>query len=166
MFPSRDLHFVEIFQCVLFDVNGSNSHDFAKVDVLGNKRFNNNYAGWPRSDLALIDAQTDLKVAKAMALELEQFDSPNVNDGLTDQEILLQAKSKYCQSPSEQMRYYERMLEIRDKRAADIATYKARVAAARAAAQAEQELKDSLTPEEREEVRTAKRKNQINKLVK
>lgn len=166
MFPTRDLHFVENFKCVLFDVNGSNSHDFAKVDVLGNKRFNDNYAGWPRSDLALIDSQSDFKVAKAMAMELVQFDSPNVNDGLTDQEILLQAKSKYCQAPSEQMKYYERMIELRDQKRADRAAIESRQAAEAEAARAEQELKDSLTPEEREEVRSAKRKMEINKLVK
>lgn len=166
MFPIRDLNFVEEFNCILFQSDGSNMHDFAKVDVLGNKRFNNNYAGWPRSDLALIDSQTDLKVAKAMAMELETFDVSNYNEGLTDAEIMLQARSKYCQSPSEQMRYYERMLEIRDKEAAQVSVLRARAAAAARAAKEEQDLKDSLTPEEREEVRSQSRKNQIHKLVK
>ena len=167
MFPVRDLKNVK--QHVVIPVlaeDNSNISDFFRVDVAGNKGVPLNYGGWPRSDLALINAQTDMGVAKALANQVTVLPDSDQNAGLTDAEIMLNGKSKYAQSPAEYMRYIEQQIELRDSKILTeqrIQSQAKKVAAERAA---EQELRDSLTPEEREEVRVAKRKKQINKLVK
>lgn len=167
MFPVRDIKNVKQHVVIpVLDEDMSNISDFFRVDVAGNKGVPLNYGGWPRSDLALINAQKDMGVAKALANQVTVLPDSNQNVGLTDAEIMLNAKSKYCQSPAEYMRYIEQQIELRDSKILTrqrVQQQAAQVAAARAA---EQELRDSLTPEEREEVRVAKRKKQINKLVK
>lgn len=121
MFPKRDLYFVEKPIVKELAKDGSNRKDFFTASgVLDSKRFANNYGGWPRSDLATINAQTDLNVAKAMAMQLETFDSNPANVGLSDQQIMMAAKSKYCQASSEQIAYYERMIAERDSRIAEL----------------------------------------------
>lgn len=167
MFPVRDLKNVK--QHIVIPVlaeDMSNISDFFRVDVAGNKGVPLNFGGWPRSDLALINAQKDMGVAKALANQVTVLPDSNQNVGLTDAEIMLNAKSKYAQTPSEYMRYIEQQIELRDSRILTDQRIKQQAAQVAAARAAEQELRDSLTPEEREEVRVAKRKKQINKLVK
>lgn len=167
MFPVRDIKSVRQHVVIpkLAD-DMSNISDFFRVDVAGNKGVPLNYGGWPRSDLALINAQKDIGVAKALASQVTVLSESNRNQGLTDAEILLNAKSKYAQSPAEYMRYIEQQIELRDSRIFTQQRVREQVAKVAAARAAEQELRDSLTPEEREEVRVAKRKKQISKLVK
>lgn len=86
--------------------DGSNKNDFFVCDVLGPQRFAQNYGGYPRSDIALINEQNDLRLAEQTLARLQQF--PDVpQSAKTDVEILLSHRSKYCQTASENIRYYE-----------------------------------------------------------
>lgn len=120
MFPPRDLNFKEEIIVPKLADDGSNQCDFYRADVLGSKKFVTNYGGWPRSDLALINEQTDLGVAKAMAAQLVDFnsDAPNSHRGMFDTDIILQSRSKYCQAPAEQLKFIERQISERDARIA------------------------------------------------
>lgn len=167
MFPVRDIR--NVSQHVVIPAlkeDKSNLADFFRVDVAGNKAVPLNYGGWPRSDLAVINAQKDMSVAKALANSIVELPESNSNAGLSDAEIMLNAKSKYAQTPSECMRYIEQQIEFRDNKIMRQAQIEADARRSLAAKHAEQELRDSLTPEEREEVRVAKRKKEISKLVK
>ena len=120
MFPRRDLNFKEEIVVPKLADDGSNQYDFYCADTLGSKKFVTNYGGWPRSDLALINEQTDLGVAKAMAAQLVDFnsDKPDFHRGMSDTEIIMQSRSKYCQAPSEQIKFIERQISERDARIA------------------------------------------------
>lgn len=94
---------------------GSNRADFYCADVLGGKKFAQNFAGYPRSDVAQINAQSDLSVAKAMIERLTDYSSDtNPTKGLSDTEIMMAHRSKYTQSASETIRYVENQLSRRD----------------------------------------------------
>lgn len=165
MFPVRKFDINQHVKIPHLKEDKSNISDFFAVDVQGNKAIPLNYGGWIRNDLAVINAQHDMRVAKSMALELYQAPEIPVNVNKSDAEIMLHAKSKYCQSPSEMTKYIERELEFRD---AEIIRRNQIAIEAQKLANKRQELKnieDSLTPEEREEVRTARRKKVTNKLV-
>lgn len=91
--------------------DGSNLADFYVADVIGNKGFAKNYGGYPRSDIALINEQTNMSVARSMLEALPELpeSSPAV-----DGEYKMALRSKYCQSPSEIISYIEGELEKRD----------------------------------------------------
>lgn len=165
MFPVRDLNFVPKLKLPELAEDNSNISLFFAVDVAGNSATPKNYGGWPRNDLAQINAQKDMSVAKAMALQLHTSEDIDFNAGKTDAEIMLHAKSKYIQSPSEMTRYIEQELAFRDEALARAQQIKAEAQKVAARKHEIDELRDSLTPEEREEVRVAKRKKQVNKLV-
>lgn len=166
MFPVRRFDINQVVKVPVLKKDKSNISDFFAVDTVGNKAPVMNYGGWHRNDLATLNAQTDMSVAKAMAMQLHQSDDVDINAGKSDAEIILHAKSKYIQSPSEMVGYIENEISIRDQRLARAAKIAADAKAAAASKKAMDDLKDSLTPEEREEVRAESRKNQIKKLVK
>lgn len=94
--------------------DGSNKSDFFVCDVVGAQKFARNFGGHPRSDLALINEQNDLRVAENLLNRLQDFGSaPDTNAGLSDTEILLAHRSKYCQAPAEQIAYFESELNRR-----------------------------------------------------
>lgn len=165
MFPERKFNLSGSVKLPTLKKDKSNISDFFAVDTVGNKAPVFNYGGWHRNDLATLNAQSDMSVAKAMAMQLHQTDEVDLNAGKSDAEILLHAKSKYIQSPSEMTRFIEQELAFRDERLARAARIAADAKAAAASKKAMDDLKDSLTPEEREEVRAESRKNQIKKLV-
>lgn len=92
----------------------SNISDFFCADVVGNRRFAQNYGGYPRSDIAEINAQTSLSAAENLLRDLQVFDVDNPNAGLSDAEIMLSHKSKYMQSASEVQGWLENQIAIRD----------------------------------------------------
>lgn len=94
----------------VLDKDGKNKCDFYVADVIGNRRFAQNYGGHPRNDISLINEQSNMAVAKSMMESLVELPSTQ-NDGITDAELRLSLKSKYCQSPSEVLPYYERELQ-------------------------------------------------------
>lgn len=86
--------------------DGSNKCDFFVADVLGAERFAQNYGGYPRSDIALINEQNDLRMAEQTLARLQQY--PEVpQTAVSDTEILLAHRSKYCQTASENIRFFE-----------------------------------------------------------
>lgn len=107
--------------------DGSNKELFYCPDVVGSHRFAQNYGGYPRSDISLINEQTNMQLAQQMLQQLMDYgssDSPNA--GLSDAEIMMSHKSKYCQSPSELIRYYEDMIDLRNSRQASKASESAK----------------------------------------
>lgn len=114
-----------------FNKDGSNASDFYVADVVGHKRFAQNYGGYPRSEIAEINAQTNLQVAKQLLSQMSDFsgDVNNQNAGVPDAVISMGHKSKYQQTPAEMIDYIDSKLAIRDgiraKQAADAAAVKA-----------------------------------------
>lgn len=92
----------------------SNLNQFFCADVVGNRRFAQNYGGWPRSDIAEINAQTSLAAAQNILNDLQIMPVSDINSGKSDAEILLSHKSKYLQTPSEQVAWLEEQIKIRD----------------------------------------------------
>lgn len=93
--------------------DGSNMSDFYSCgeDI---KSFERNESGYIRSDIARIREEQDIAVATALMSRLQEIPSTDRNAGLTDAQILLQHRSKYCQTPSEMTKYIESQLERRD----------------------------------------------------
>lgn len=102
------------FQLPVLSADGSNKADFYTPDVIGNRRFAQNYGGYPRSDIALINEQTDIALAKGLLESLNDYSQPDFNQGRSDAELLLSVRSKYLQTPSEQVRYFESQIAQRD----------------------------------------------------
>ena len=103
--------------------DGSNKNDFFCPDVVGSKRFCLNYGCHPRSDVSMINEQTSLEAAQHMLNELVdfRFNEPST-DGVSDTEILLGLRSKYCQAPAEQIAFYEgELARLQNKRAYEAA---------------------------------------------
>lgn len=95
--------------------DGSNSQDFFCADVVGARRFVQNYGGYPRSEIAEINAQANLQAQVNLLHDLEDY-SPksNPNAGLTDVQIMLSHKSKYQQTPSELQDWLGEQIKLRD----------------------------------------------------
>lgn len=95
--------------------DGSNAQDFFTADVIGGKSFVQNYGGYPRSDIEIIQAAASLELQKALLDKLTDFsDATNPNAGLTDVQLMLAHKSKYQQCPSELQAYYQSLIEQRN----------------------------------------------------
>lgn len=113
--------------------DGSNAQDFFSADVVGNKRFAQNYGGYPRSEIAEINAAATLEQQKALLNQLADFrGADGQNAGLSDVEIALGHKSKYMQAPSEMQDYLEQQLAIRDAKRAEYVRQAAAAQAKRA----------------------------------
>lgn len=129
--------------------DGSNASDFYCADVVGNRKFVQNFGGYPRSEVAeLMEAQT-LDMQRAILNSMVDFSSgDNPTAGMSDAEIMLGHKSRYQQAPSEMQAWLEGQLQIRDaKRAQLIADYQAAQAKA---AKAGKKGPDIVTPAEPE----------------
>lgn len=94
--------------------DNSNINDFYIADVVGNRRFAQNYGGYPRSDIAEINAQASLQQAQNLLRDLAEVPVTDVNSGLSDAQIMLGHRSKYVQTPSESVRFLESQIAIRD----------------------------------------------------
>lgn len=107
--------------------DGSNADRFFCADVVSNRKFAQNFGGYPRSEIAEINAQANLEIQKSMLSQLIDFTNvPNPTAGMSDAQLMLSHRSKYQQAPSEMQSWLEGQLEIRDvKRAQLIAEYQA-----------------------------------------
>lgn len=95
--------------------DGSNAQDFFTADVIGGKSFVQNYGGYPRSDIEIIEAAASLELQKALLDKLVDYsDAINPNAGLTDVQLMMAHKSKYQQCPSEMQAYYQSLIEQRN----------------------------------------------------
>lgn len=113
--------------------DGSDSYDFFCADVVGNRRFAQNFGGYQRSEIAELNAATTEAQMRSILATLEDY-SPkdNPNAGRSDAEIMLGHKSKYLQTATEVQSYINDQLLQRD--AARQAAYEQVVAAKQAAA--------------------------------
>lgn len=109
-------------QVDILKADGSNAVDFFCADVVGNKRFAQNYGGYPRSEIAEINAAANLEQQKVLLSQLEDYSSSrsNVNAGLSDAEIMLGHKSKYLQTATEVQSYLSEQIQIRDAKRAEV----------------------------------------------
>lgn len=99
------------------DDDKKNVNCFYNADTVGHKRFAQNFGGYPRSEIAEINAQANLQNQMNLLSELQDFSTGNnPNSGLTDAEIMLSHRSKYMQTASEMQGWIENQLSIRDAR--------------------------------------------------
>lgn len=103
--------------------DNSNFKDFFAADVIGSKRFVQNFGGYPRSEIAQINAEADIMQQANLLAELTDYSpSSNPNAGLSDVEIMLGHKSKYLQTPNEVTSWLEGQLQIRDAKRVSVAS--------------------------------------------
>lgn len=94
--------------------DNSNLSAFFCADVIGAKRFVLNRGGYPMSEIAQINAAADLNQQMNLLQQLEDFTpDSNPNVGLSDAEIMLGHRSKYCQTASEQIGWLQDQMHIR-----------------------------------------------------
>lgn len=151
----------------VLEVDGSNASAFYCGDVLHliGDEFKN-YGGWQRNELAVINEQNSEAVAQALVGKLYQsHDDGTLESDIPDDELRMHLKPRWCQTPSEQIEFYNRMLEIRDSRI----EAKRKAAAERAEAQRIADEKDalwnSLTAEEKEALLKKKREKEVESLI-
>lgn len=121
--------------------DGGNRSMFYAVSDLTKDGFARNFGGYPRSDIAIINEQQNLSVARAMLENLPDYhsvDSPNIG---SDVDIMNSVRSKYMQSPSEILPFIEKEIEKRDAR---ILKEREAVAAAAAADASNSDVADKI----------------------
>lgn len=95
--------------------DGSNAVDFFTADVIGGRKFVQNHGGYPRSEIAEINAAANLQIQADLLSRLTDFsDGSNPNSGLTDAQIMMSHKSKYQQAPNEVQEWLQGQIEVRD----------------------------------------------------
>lgn len=138
---------------------------FRKLDDLTANSFARNYGGHPRSDVALLNEQNDLNGVNAILARLDERKSDGYGPDVSDSDIRIAFKSKYCQSASEMIKYYENLLEVRDKLALEKMEESEREKAASELKAKRDALRATLTAEEKEYLRKAKRDKEIESLI-
>ena len=111
--------------------DGSNAVDFFCADIVGDRRFAQNYGGYPRSEIAEINDCVNLEMQKVLLSQLTDFRSQadGQNSGRSDAQIALGHRSKYCQMPSEMQDWIEGQLQLSaDARIAQLKAVKVRQA--------------------------------------
>lgn len=105
-------YYVDINMELLSD--GSNKSGFYCPDVVGGRKFVQNYGGYPRSEIAEINALQNMQEQMSLLQNLQDY-SPqsNPNAGKTDAEIMLGHRSKYCQTASEMIDWLDYQLQSR-----------------------------------------------------
>lgn len=99
----------------LFD-DGSNISAFYPINDMVKENFAQNFGGYPRSDIAIIEDQQNISVARSMLEQLPDYRSMDKSDLRSDAEVLFSVRSKYMQSPSEILPFIEKEIEKRDAR--------------------------------------------------
>lgn len=144
----------------------SDPHMFYKpVDEYTSREFARNYGDHPRSDIALLNEQTDMSAVNWLLDKLQQRKSDGVGSDISDKDLSISHKSKYCQTASEQINHYERILEERDNRELAQMEEKQRAEKAKEFEERRRKLRESLTQEEREALRQARRKKEVDELL-
>ena len=106
--------------CPQLKKDGFNAIDFYKADVVGNRRFAQNYGGYPRSEIAEINAAATMQEQMNLLSMLNDYTpSDNPNAGLSDAEIMLSHKSKYQQCATELQSWIVDQINVRDARLSD-----------------------------------------------
>ena len=107
--------------CPKLNDDGSNVSDFYIADVVGNRRFAQNFGGYPRSEIAEINAAASMQEQMNLLSQLNDY-SPisNPNAGLSDAEIMLSHRSKYQQCATELQSWIMNQINIRDAKASKV----------------------------------------------
>lgn len=111
---------LEVIDVPTLQPDGSNATDFFTADVVGNKRFAQNFGGYPRSEIAEINDAVSLEVQKSLLNQIDDYRhvADGQNAGLSDVELAMSHRSKYCQAPSEQQDWLVEQMQIRDAKLA------------------------------------------------
>lgn len=112
---SRD-GFVAPDLSVTLNADKSNVGKFFIADVRGGKSFLHNDAGYPMNDIDAIFRQQDSLVRESMIKNLEEVPTTGLPADVPNSEVLLGLRSRYLQTPSEMVSWYEKQLEIADAR--------------------------------------------------
>lgn len=94
----------------------SNVGQFFIADVRGGKSFLHNDAGYPMNDIDAIFRQQDSSIRESMIKNLEEVPTSGLPADVSNAEVLLGLRSRYLQTPSEMVSWYEKQLEIADAR--------------------------------------------------
>lgn len=133
--------------------------DFTQQD------FARNYGGHPRSDIALLEEQQDLTFVNNLLSRLNERKSDGVGDEVSDADLSVAFKSKYCQTASERIKYYENLLKVRDDREIERLEGKEREQRIAELAAQRERLRNTLNSEEREKLRALRREREIEQLL-
>ena len=108
----------DLIEDIQLKSDGSNAELFYfPTDPITAKQCSKNYGGYIRNDIQLILEQTDETVAAELLLRLQDRQGDGISEQtLSDSDLLLAYKSKYCQTNSEMVDYYDRLLAMRDER--------------------------------------------------
>lgn len=107
--------------CPKLNDDGSNVGDFFCADVVGNRRFAQNYGGYPRSEIAEINEAASMQEQMNLLSMINDYTpSSNPNAGLSDAEIMLSHKSKYQQTATELQSWIVNQINIRDAKASSV----------------------------------------------
>lgn len=145
----------------------SDPHGFYQiVDDFAAQDFAKNYGGFARSDVAILEEQQDLTYVNNLLARLTERHSDGIlESAMSDADLMLAHKSKYCQSASERIKYYENLLEERDKRALALMEESKREKAAAELKAKRELLRSTLNPEEKEYLRKKAREREIGTLI-
>lgn len=145
----------------------SDPHGFYQiVDDFAAQDFAKNYGGFARSDVAILEEQEDLTYVNNLLARLNERHSDGVLESvMSDADLMLAHKSKYCQSASEKIKYYENLLEERDRR--ELERFDGEEKTKREAELKERRelLRQTLNPEEKEYLRKKAREREIDTLI-
>ena len=137
---------------------------FKIVDDWSQQDFAKNYGGHPRSDVALLEEQQDMSFVEQLLSRLFERSSDGVSDDVSDADLAVSFRSKYCQTASEKIAYYENLLKIRDDKVLAQMEESEREQAAKELAAKRDALRQTLTAEEKEYLRSEARKRAISEL--
>lgn len=90
----------------------SNIKDFYCADVHGGRSFLQNDAGYPMNDIDMIVRQQDAEVRESLLSQLQEVPTSGVPSDTPNDEVLLGLRSRYQQTPSEMVAWYEKQIEI------------------------------------------------------
>lgn len=92
----------------------SNLKDFYCADVHGGRSFLLNDAGYPMNDIDMVLRQQDESIRQSLISQLEEVPTTGVPSDTPPEEVLLSLRSRYQQTPSEMVQFYEKQLQIHD----------------------------------------------------
>lgn len=105
---------------ITFDITQDNLKDFFVADVHGGRKFLLNDGGYPMNDIDMILRQQDASVRESLVKGLDEIPTTGVPSDTPNTEVLLGLRSRYQQTPSEMVRFYEKQLEIAQSRAESV----------------------------------------------
>ena len=146
------------------DVNKEPSRFYCADVVDTTKTAVRNYGGYCRSDIALINEQSNTEVAANLLSRLAERPSDGSVD-MSVEQLRLAHRSKYCQTPSEQCLWIENQIEIADNNALASLEEEQRENAEKERSRQRKAFEDSLTSEEKEMIRKMRREKELKSYV-